>query len=45
MDQPGEQVMGIAGGGFDWTSLVGFALPVLYIVGGNMNKKAVAPAA
>lgn len=29
---------------FSWTSLVGFILPVLYIVGGVMNKKAVTAA-
>ena len=31
---------------FDWTSLVSFVLPVLFIIGGFMNKKAAsAPAA
>lgn len=35
-------ILSIAGGGFDITSLIGFVLPVLYIVGGSMNKKAVA---
>lgn len=36
-------VLGIIGEtGFNPMSLIGFVLPVLYIVGGNMNKKAVA---
>jgi hypothetical protein len=30
--------------GFPWTSLISFVLPILYIVGGSMNKKALAPA-
>jgi hypothetical protein len=29
-------------GAFQWTSLVGFVLPILYIVGGSMNKRTVA---
>lgn len=29
-----------AAGGVQWTSLVGFVLPILYIAGGAMNKKA-----
>ena len=35
-------ILGIAAGSFDVTSLIGFILPVLYIVGGSMNKKALA---
>lgn len=35
-------IMSIASTGFDVTSFVGFVLPILYIVGGNMNKKAAA---
>lgn len=35
-------VISIINGGFDFTSLIGFVLPILYIVGGSMNKKAVA---
>ena len=27
-------------GAFSWTSLVGFVLPVLYIIGGAMNRRA-----
>lgn len=34
-------IMSIASAGFSATSLIGFVLPVLYIVGGCMNKKAV----
>jgi hypothetical protein len=35
-----------AGGAFPVTSLIGFVLPILYIVGGNQNKKvSAAPAA
>jgi hypothetical protein len=37
-------VWGIASTGFNFTSFIGFVLPILYIVGGNMNKKAVAKA-
>lgn len=33
-------IFSIAGGGFNVTSLIGFVLPILYIVGGFMNKKA-----
>ena len=33
-------ILSISGGGFDFTGLIGFVLPILYIVGGNMNKKA-----
>ncbi len=35
-------IIGITSGGFIWTSLVSFVLPILYIVGGFMNKKVVA---
>jgi len=35
-------IMSIAGESFSVTGLIGFVLPILYIVGGNMNKKAVA---
>ena len=47
-------ILSIAGGSFDVTSLgiktgtltiIGFVLPVLYIIGGSMNKKAVPPVA
>lgn len=31
-------------GGFPWTSLIGFVLPILYIVGGLQNKKAASAA-
>ena len=34
-------LIGAVNGGFQWTSLVGFVLPILYIVGGAMNRKAV----
>jgi hypothetical protein len=34
-------ILRIAGGSFGWTGFVGFVLPILYIVGGVMNKKAV----
>jgi hypothetical protein len=34
-------LIGFTSGGFQWTSLVGFILPVLYIVGGAMNKRTV----
>ena len=34
-------IMGIASSGFSFTSLIGFVLPVLYIIGGLQNKKAV----
>jgi hypothetical protein len=34
----------LPGAAFSWTSLIGFILPVLYIVGGVMNKKAVTAA-
>lgn len=30
---------------FDWSSLISFVLPVLYIIGGFMNKNATAPVA
>jgi hypothetical protein len=36
-----SMILTIVGGSFGWTGVVGFALPILYIVGGNMNKKAV----
>lgn len=35
-------IWGIASSGFDFLSFIGFVLPILYIVGGNMNKKAAA---
>jgi hypothetical protein len=35
-------IIGIAGGSFQWIGLVGIILPLLYIIGGAMNKKAVA---
>lgn len=35
-----SMIMSIAGGNFQITSLIGFVLPVLYIVGGTQNKKA-----
>lgn len=35
-----SMIMNIASAGFSVTSLIGFVLPVLYIVGGIMNKKA-----
>lgn len=34
-------VIGITNDGFSVVSLIGFVLPVLYIVGGSMNKKAI----
>ena len=34
-------IIGIVNGSFQYTGLVGFVLPLLYIVGGVMNKKAV----
>ncbi len=33
-------ILGIASSGFSITSLIGFVLPILYIVGGMQNKKA-----
>jgi hypothetical protein len=33
-------VIGIVNNSFQWTSLVSFVLPILYIIGGAMNKKA-----
>lgn len=33
-------ILSAAGGSFAWTGCIGFVLPILYIVGGNMNKKA-----
>jgi hypothetical protein len=33
-------IITISAGAFDLTSLIGFILPVLYIIGGSMNKKA-----
>jgi hypothetical protein len=33
-------VIGIVNGEFQWTGLIGFVLPILYIIGGAMNKKA-----
>jgi len=33
-------IIGIASSGFQWQSCIGFILPILYIVGGAMNKKA-----
>ncbi|UOO37100.1 hypothetical protein IZU99_07435 [Oscillospiraceae bacterium CM] len=33
-------IIGVTNNGFQVTSLIGFVLPVLYIVGGFMNKKA-----
>ncbi|NLT97147.1 MAG: hypothetical protein GXW96_03165 [Christensenellaceae bacterium] len=38
-------IFSIAAGGFNVTSLIGFVLPILYIVGGSMNKKAASPSA
>lgn len=39
-------ILGLVGGGtFDVSGAIGFVLPILYIVGGNMNKKAVPPMA
>lgn len=38
-------ILSIAGGSFSVGGLIGFVLPILYIVGGNMNKKASAPVA
>ena len=35
-------IFSIVGGSFSVTSLIGFVLPILYIVGGNQNKKAAA---
>jgi hypothetical protein len=32
-------IMSITSGGSWWTSGIGFVLPILYIVGGSMNKK------
>ena len=32
-------IISATAGGFQWTSLVGFVLPVLYIIGGAMNKR------
>ncbi len=37
-----SMIMNIASAGFSITSLIGFVLPVLFIVGGSMNKKAAA---
>ena len=36
-------IISIANGSFDFTRLIGFVLPVLYIVGGTMNKKIATP--
>ena len=36
-----SMIVGIAGSGFTLTSLIGFVLPVLYIVGGYMNRKVI----
>jgi hypothetical protein len=36
-----SMIIGIAASGFTITSLIGFVLPVLYIVGGYMNKRVV----
>lgn len=33
-------IIGIVNGGFSVTSLIGFVLPILYIIGGSQNKKA-----
>lgn len=33
--------MAFSTSGFPWSSLINFVLPILYIVGGSMNKKAV----
>jgi hypothetical protein len=35
-------IIGIVSSGFNFFGLIGFVLPILYIVGGSMNKKAVA---
>jgi hypothetical protein len=35
-----SMIIGISGNGFTITSLIGFVLPILYIVGGAMNRKA-----
>ena len=35
-------IIGTANGDFQFTGLIGFVLPILYIVGGSMNKKVVA---
>ena len=37
-------ILGATNGSFQWTGLVGFVLPILYIVGGSMNKKVLTPA-
>ncbi len=34
-----SMVLSISGGSFDWTSIVGLVLPVLYLVGASQNKK------
>lgn len=36
-----SMILGIAGSGFSITSLIGFVLPILYIVGGTMNRRVV----
>lgn len=33
-------IFGIATSGAQWTSFVGLVLPILYLIGANMNKKA-----
>jgi len=40
--QFGSLVLGIVSSGFSPLSLIGFVLPVLYLIGANMNKKALA---
>ena len=37
-------ILTIANDGSWWTNGIGFVLPILYIVGGSMNKKVLAPA-
>lgn len=36
-----SMIIGIIAGGFTLTSLIGFVLPILYVVGGVMNKRVV----